>query len=63
MLTPELKKLREYLAEDKRMDIDIDMDIDRVALLEELDELNDLRGYFESLSLSGGVCPTCGRKL
>lgn len=61
MLTPELKKLREYLAEDKRMDID--MDIDRVALLEELDELNDLRGYFESLSLSGGVCPTCGRKL
>ena len=61
MLTPELKKLREYLAEDKRMDID--MDIDRVALLEELDELNDLRGYFESLSLSGGVCLTCGRKL
>ena len=61
MLTPELKKLREYLAEDKRMDID--MDIDRVALLEELDELNDLRGYFESFSLSGGVCPTCGRKL
>ncbi len=58
MLTPELKKLKEYL-EGKHITID------REALLEELHKLDnsDVKSFLESLSLSSDVCPACGRKL
>lgn len=58
MLTPELKKLKKYLE-------GADINIDRDALLKELNELDDssIKSFFESLSLSSGVCPACGRKL
>ncbi len=58
MLTPELKKLKLYLEGNH-------INIDKTALLKELNELYDsnTKSFLESLSLSSNVCPTCGRKL
>ena len=55
MLTSELKN---YLEGN-------DCNIDRDVLLKELKQLDKLNieSLDESLSLSSGVCPTCGRKL
>lgn len=58
MLTPELKKLKEHL-EGKQSGIN------KENLLKELIVLDtiELQALFESLSMSSGVCPTCGKKL
>ncbi len=58
MLSPELQKLREYL-EGKRDGVNKEL------LLKELEELDktEMKALFESLSMSDGTCPSCGRKL
>lgn len=58
MLTPELKKLKEYL-EGTRNQIDEDL------LLQELREIDDnnMKPLLESLAQSSEICPACGRKL
>lgn len=57
MLTPELQKLREYLA-------GAHQEIDPEELLRELDALDKLNIeiLLESLSAPSERCPTCGRK-
>lgn len=56
MLSPELKKLKDYL-EGKRSDYDKD------KLLDELKNLDkaDIKSINESLAPSSKLCPTCGR--
>ena len=58
MLTPELQKLKEYLEGTRN-------GIDKAKLLRELDDLDksEMKALFESLSVSSGLCPACGRKL
>lgn len=59
MLSPELKKLMHDL-ENGNDNIRINAE----AMLEELHALNEVEEILqESLSLSGKVCPTCGRSL
>ena len=59
MLSPELKKLMHYL-ENGADNIEINAE----AMLKELHELDEVEEIIqESLSLSGKVCPTCGRSL
>lgn len=57
MLTPELQKLKEYLEGTRD-------GVNKKKLLEELKLLDEteMEALFESLSLSSGVCPACGRK-
>lgn len=62
MLSPELRKLMVALKNHQNPEYLIDGEV----LLEELQVLDNLVTwdlYNESLSLSSGVCPTCGRKL
>lgn len=61
MLMPEMKKLKDYLEGGSK-------NFDEEKLLKELKILeNKPSEYFksinESLSMSSGVCPTCGRKV
>lgn len=57
MLSPELQKLMIELESGKEK-ITVNTD----ELLKELHHLDEVEGYLqESLSLSGKVCPTCGR--
>lgn len=59
MLSPELTKLMQVL----ESDVD-NITINPDALLKELHALYDVEECLqESLSLSGKVCPTCGRSL
>lgn len=59
MLLPELKKLKEQLEDGKKS-----IDINEEKLLEELKVLENTERYVqESVSLSSGVCPTCGRSI
>jgi len=59
MLSPELRKLMKDL-ENGSKNITGNTD----ALLKELHALNEAEEYLQkSLSLSGKVCPTCGRAL
>lgn len=58
MLSPELKKLKEQLERGGAVNVD------NPRLLSELQALDNVKGYIQhSLSLSGFVCPTCGRKV
>ena len=57
MLAPELKNLKEQLENDEELVVNPE------KLLEELKELDDTPTYIaHSLSVSGKVCPTCGRR-
>lgn len=59
MLPPELKKLMEDLEDNMKP-----LHIDREKLLGELHGLDDnIQHVNESLSMSGKVCPRCGRPL
>ena len=59
MLSPELKKLMRDLENG-----DNNIRINAEAMLEELHALDEVEEILqESLSLSGKVCPTCGRSL
>lgn len=61
MLTPELDKLRKMLKNNNEEELDYD------KLLEELEHLYRLGPkedvLSESLSISSGRCPVCGRSL
>ena len=58
MLSPELYKLKIQL------EAGVNMEINEEELLVELQNLDSIEGHLqESLSLSGKVCPTCGRGL
>lgn len=58
VLSPQLEKLKLKL-EGKN-----NIDIDKETLLDELNELEESEEtLLESLSLSTGVCPTCGKRL
>lgn len=58
MLAPELKHLK------KQIENNEELVVDPQKLLEELQELDDTPTYLaHSLSISGKVCPTCGRRL
>ena len=58
MLAPELKRLKEQLENNENLVVNPQ------KLLEELKELDDTPTYLtHSLSISGKVCPTCGRRL
>lgn len=56
MLSPELKKLKEQLKGNE-------VEIDEIALLEELERLDkgNLQMLYESLAGPSNKCPTCGR--
>lgn len=58
MLTPELKKLKEYLEGTRD-------GVNKELLLNELCELDDsnMKPLLESLAQASTVCPACGRKL
>ena len=59
MLSEELRKLKRELEVGKEQ-----IDINRDKLLKELQDLEDVKGMlYHSLSLSGNICPTCGRLL
>lgn len=59
MLSSQLEKLRIQLEEGKN-----NIDLDNRKLLAELNELAAIEEPLqESLSLSKGICPTCGRRL
>lgn len=58
MLAPELTRLKENLEAGKQNE---NINVDR--LLAELKDLEKVSYHlYESLSLSQGVCPTCGRR-
>ena len=58
MLPPELKKLMEDLEDNK------EIHLDHEKLLGELHGLDDnIQHVNESLSMSGKVCPRCGKPL
>lgn len=58
MLSPELKRLKEQLEQGE------EANVDRRRILSELQELDNVKAYLQhSLSLSGFVCPTCGRRV
>lgn len=58
MLLPELKKLKFQLENGENITVD------KEKLLKELQELENVKAVIQhSLSLSGKLCPTCGRRI
>lgn len=58
MLSPELKKLKDYLEGKK-------INLDKNKLLNELKNLDkaDIKSINESLAVSSNLCPTCGKRI